>query len=383
MNVRQMEIVCDKDKLPVDIQETCMKYKTIKQWAYILHDKDDTRPHYHIYLNFSPSSCDSKIVAGWFGIAENFIERVKGRKADMLLYLTHGNDSQKNKHQYSPEEVHANFDFETEIESAKILGDFKHYSYAQMLAYIDTMPLSEKATAFTKLKKLWELQCQMLTLQTDRKLQVVFITGKGGAGKTYYAKKLLNSLNYDFCISSSSNDPFQDYLGQKAIILDDLRDKSFEFEDLLKILDNNTSSSVKSRFSNKVFNGEMIVITSSVPLVYWYPEYKYGNNCDTLVQLYRRISGYVQVTPEDITVYNELDDKGKPKGLGQIFKNELAEKAKERPPRTDFGEVFGKFCENADFPAPPEQPAVTPKATVTQTKMVLSDTEARRINDIF
>lgn len=383
MNVRQMEIVCDKDKLPVDIQETCMKYKTIKQWAYILHDKDDTRPHYHIYLNFSPSSCDSKIVAGWFGIAENFIERVKGRKADMLLYLTHGNDSQKNKHQYSPEEVHANFDFETEIESAKILGDFKHYSYAQMLAYIDTMPLSEKATAFTKLKKLWELQCQMLTLQTDRKLQVVFITGKGGAGKTYYAKKLLNSLNYDFCISSSSNDPFQDYLGQKAIILDDLRDKSFEFEDLLKILDNNTSSSVKSRFSNKVFNGEMIVITSSVPLVYWYPEYKYGNNCDTLVQLYRRISGYVQVTPEDITVYNELDDKGKPKGIGQVFKNELAEKAKERPQRTDFGEVFGKFCENADFPAQSEQPAVTPKATVTQTKMVLSDTEARRINDIF
>ena len=39
-----MEIVTDADKLKVDIQETCMKYKTIKQWAYILHDKDDTRP---------------------------------------------------------------------------------------------------------------------------------------------------------------------------------------------------------------------------------------------------------------------------------------------------------------------------------------------------
>ena len=48
MNLRQMEIVTDQDKLNVDIQETCMKYKTIKQWAYILHDKDDTRPHYHI-----------------------------------------------------------------------------------------------------------------------------------------------------------------------------------------------------------------------------------------------------------------------------------------------------------------------------------------------
>lgn len=376
MNVRQMEIVCDKDKLPVDIQETCMKYKTIKQWAYILHDKDDTRPHYHIYLNFSPSSCDSKIVAGWFGIPENFIERVKGRKADMLLYLTHGNDSQKNKHQYSPEEVHANFDFETEIESAKILGDFKHYSYAQMLAYVDTLPLSEKATAFTKLKKLWELQCQCLTLQTDRTLQVVFITGKGGTGKTYYAKKLLKSLDYDFCVSSSSNDPFQDYLGQKAIILDDLRDKSFELEDLLKILDNNTSSSVKSRFSNKVFNGEMIVITSSVPLVYWYPEHK-GNKYDTLNQLYRRISGYVVMTEETVTVYNELDDLGKPAGLGQVFKNDLIDKKRERPPRTDFGAVFGKFCVNAELPGATE---VRPQAAVIQRSFLTVDDN---VPDVF
>ena len=31
MQLRQMEIVTDQDKLSVDIQETCMKYKTIKQ----------------------------------------------------------------------------------------------------------------------------------------------------------------------------------------------------------------------------------------------------------------------------------------------------------------------------------------------------------------
>ena len=38
MVLRQMEIVTDAGKLKVDIQETCMNYKTIKQWAYILHD---------------------------------------------------------------------------------------------------------------------------------------------------------------------------------------------------------------------------------------------------------------------------------------------------------------------------------------------------------
>ena len=372
MNLRQMEIVTDVDKLKVDIQATCMQYSTIKKWAYIVHDKDDTHSHYHIALHFGGASVDTAQVAKWFNLGytdengvehtgENFINKIKGRWTDVLLYLTHGNDTQKNKHQYSTSEVHANFDFETEIQSSKIIGDFEHFSYAQMLKYVDTLPISEKAATFSKLRKLWELRCQILTLNTDRQIQVVFVTGKGGTGKTYYAKKLLNSLDYDFCISSSSNDPFQDYMGQKAIILDDLRDSSFEFEDLLKTLDNNTSSSVRSRFSNKVFNGEMIVITSSVPLVYWYKELQF-NRTETLDQLYRRISCYVVVTDKEITVYDDgIDSYGKPKGLGQVFKNELADMKKENKPKFDYKSAFGKICET-----PPDGDNVFEKQAVQQ-----------------
>ncbi len=325
MHLKQCEIVCDVDKLKVDIQETCMKYKTIKEWAYINHDKDDTRPHYHIYLNFGVSSVDTSVIATWFQVADNFVSRVKGRKADMLMYLTHGNDTQKNKHQYSVDEVHANFDFETEIENSKIIGDFKTYSYAEQLKYIASLPISEKSKAFTQLKKLWELECQTLCLETDRDMQVVFITGKGGSGKTTYAKKMLEKLGYDYCISSSSNDPFQDYLGQKAIILDDLRDRSFELEDLLKLLDNNTRSSVKSRFNNKVFNGKMIVITSSVPLCYWYSKFKSVNSIESLDQLYRRIGTYIEVSKTMINVFDDgVDEKGKGKGTPIAIFNELS-----------------------------------------------------------
>lgn len=345
MQLRQMEIVTDKDKLNVDIQDTCMKYKTIKQWAYILHDKDDTRPHYHIYLNFGAQSVDTKMVAGWFDIGENFIERVKGRKSDVLLYLTHGNNSQQNKHQYDPSEVVSNFDFKTEIENARIIGDFENYSYAQQLTYINKLPIAEKSKAFRMLTDLWKIHCQCLTLNTDRKIEVVFITGKAGAGKTYYAKQMLEKMKFDFCISSSSNDPFQDYLGQKAIILDDLRDTAFELENLLKLLDNYTSSSMKSRFSNKVFNGEMIVITSSVPLSFWYREYRY-HSFDTLEQLYRRISCYIEVDKAEITIYNEIDGNGKPKGVGRIFKNGLSELVRQEIKKTDFGAVFGEICES-------------------------------------
>lgn len=365
MNLRQCEIVTDVDKLNVDLQATFMKYTTIKKWAYINHDKDDTRPHYHICLHFGGASVDIQQVAKWFNLGykdekgnehdgTQFINRIKGRWTDVLLYLTHGNESQKNKHQYSVSEVTANFDFETEIESAKILGDWEHYSYAQQLKYVNSLPTAEKVKAFSQLRKLWELQCQVLTLNTDRNIQVVFIDGKGGSGKTYYAKKLLTSLGYDFCVSSASNDPFQDYLGQKGIILDDMRDYAFAFEDLLKTLDNNTSSSVKSRFANKVFNGEMIVITSKVPLVHWYKtKDNHGNyynlEADDLIQLYRRITCYVHVTDKEIFVYNDgVDELGKPKGKAAVFKNELVDIKAEQKPKADFGAMFGKICESAD-----------------------------------
>ena len=106
MNLKHYEIVIYKDYLKVDIQKTLKEYKTIKKWAYILHDKDDTDPHYHIYVNFGGQSVDSALVAKWFKLAytdengvehsgENFIEKIKGRSSDALLYLIHGNDTQK------------------------------------------------------------------------------------------------------------------------------------------------------------------------------------------------------------------------------------------------------------------------------------------------
>ena len=364
MFLKQMEIVVDKDKIHVDIQKVLMERKTIKKWAYICHDKDDTRPHYHIYINFGNSSINTADVAKWFELGytkdgkeytgEQFIEKVKGRYTDMLLYLTHGNDSQQNKHQYSPDEVRANFDFQTEITNSKILGDFKKFSYAAQLEYVETLPVSEKPTAYRKLETLWKIRCQWLTLHTERKIDVMFICGKGGTGKTYYAKKFLKSMNYDYCVSSSSNDFMQDYLGQKGLILDDCRDRSFKsFEDCLKMLDNHTSSTVQSRFHNKVFNGEIIVITSSVPLSYWFR----GRNGDgnffnvaneDFIQLYRRISCYVEVTHEEITVYDTIGKDGRPKGLGTVYKNELAARPKEEKKKTDFRALFGKICETAE-----------------------------------
>ena len=364
MNLKHYEIVIDQDKLKVDLQQVFMEYKTIKKWAYILHDKDETRPHYHIYINFGKQSVDSALVAKWFNLAytdkngnehtgENFIEKVKGRSTDVFLYLIHGNDTQQYKHQYSPSEVTANFDFGAEIANSKIIGHFDEYSYAQQIDYVENLPISEKRRAFDELEKLWKLRCKWLSLHTDRNIEVIFVTGAGGTGKTYYTKKLLKSMGLDFCVSSSSNDIMQDYLGQKALILDDCRDKTFHsFEDCLKFLDNHTSSSVQSRFANKVFNGDLIAITSATELFKWFHGRDNSGNYYNLTkedfkQFYRRISCYVEVTKEEIFVYHEIDENGKPKGVAQVFKNELSDKQKEKSTKRDFGSLFGKICESA------------------------------------
>ncbi|MGN1061530.1 MAG: hypothetical protein ACI4RO_00235, partial [Candidatus Scatosoma sp.] len=312
-------------------------------------------PHYHIYLNFGRATIPFDMVAGWFGVEPQYVKKIQ-KTGSMLDYLTHANESQQFKHQYAPEEVTANFDFVKEAEIERTFGDFTKYSYAQQIAYVHSLSADKQLKYYTELKKRWELECAYRSLNSERNIEVMFITGKGGTGKTTYAKKLLREkLKYDFCISSSSNDPFQDYKGQWGIVLDDCRDYWFEFEDLLKILDNHTASSIIGRYNNKIFDGKIIIITSKDEPWKWYKEpiqtrgRKRRISSDDLNQFYRRISCYVEVTKEEITVYNEgLDETGHGKGVGQCFVNDLWKYKQETRPRTDFAKLFGEMCESPE-----------------------------------
>ena len=351
---------------PID---TIKRYKTIKKYALICHDKDYNEsgalesPHYHIYLNFGRASVNFDDVARWFNLEPQYVNKVI-KTGSILDYLTHSNDSQQFKHQYSPDEVVANFDFVKEAEIERTFGDFEHYSYAQQLVYVHSLSPDKQLKYYSELKKRWQLECEYRSLNPDRDIDVVFIYGKGGTGKTYYAKQLLGKMGYDYCISSSSNDIFQDYKGQWGIILDDIRDRSLEFEDLLKCLDNHTASSMFGRYNNKVFDGKIIVLTSSVPPRFWYRDLikststystqKYSS--EDLNQFYRRISCYIEMTDETITVYNHgLDDKGLPKGIGQQFTNGVSKIRKEKRKKTDFCSFFTEMCGNSSLYSNVEQ----------------------------
>lgn len=382
MYLKQCLVTSNVEFFKGEVGDIIKSHKTIKQYAYILHDKDiGQSPHWTIYLNFGSSGVDTKQVGEWFGLQESQVEKIKGRKTDALQYLTHSNDTQKHKYQYSVSEIIANFDLETEVKNSKILGDFENFSYAQQLDYVHSLPVSEQVSAYRQLDTLWKNHCKWLSMQTDRNITVMFITGKGGTGKTTYAKKIMKErFGNDFCVSSASNDPWQDYLGQKGMILDDARDKVFEnFSDFLKIIDNHTSSSVASRFSNKVFNGELIIITSSIPINYWYR----GRNSKGMLftvdnegfeQLYRRINCYVEVKQDTIIVYPDgLDERGFPKGLARVYKNNLFDELKKEqtPQKVDFCSMFDKLCGDISTPFDTQQLSIevnTPKHKIDENK---------------
>ena len=89
------------------------KHNEIKKWAYILHDKDDGVPHYHVYLYFGINGPDYDTVARWFMVPSGFVNAIKGNIDNYLPYFVHY--YQKYKYQCLPSEVVANFDFEGEL----------------------------------------------------------------------------------------------------------------------------------------------------------------------------------------------------------------------------------------------------------------------------
>lgn len=271
MNKKLYEIVSNTEHLELTkINEVLSSQNAIKDYAYILHDKDTNNnepvsPHYHVAIRLK-YGVKSDNVAKWFGVTENFIQAVKGDWSDMLKYLTHENAPQK--HQYTEAEVTSNYNWTAdkidkptsrgradEIATAIVNGEIREYNYFEHITVIEYNRYKKDIDNAFKYRT-------DLIKGKERTMECVYITGKSGTGKSTYAKMMCENKGYSYFISSGSNDVLDGYAGQDCIILDDLRPSCMGLSDLLKMLENNTASTVKSRYKNKVLECKMIVITS-------------------------------------------------------------------------------------------------------------------------
>lgn len=320
------EMLFDLDNLSQVLND---KGNCIKEYAYIIHDKDKythsdekrnpehkegtLKPkHIHLILRFNrnqPQQFSS--IAKWFDIPENFVSKIHGSFADGVMYLIHANAP--DKFQYDIEEVTSNFNVQTIIEHEKdknklddilqkiLSGEIREYNKT---IEIDNLLLVYQTR---KINEAFKIRSEYLqATQKDRNTTVIYITGTSGAGKTTLAKMIAKENNLDYFISSGSRDIMDGYCQQPCLICDDIRPSCLGLSDLLKMLDPHTASSVNSRYKNKFLNAELIILTSVLPIDEFYHNV-FENENEPITQLKRRCKLYVSMDKKTIKI-RQWDD---------------------------------------------------------------------------
>lgn len=331
--MRYAEYVQRLDYLPISLDdlENILNSRPIKQWSYLVHDKDTyedgtLKPaHIHVEMKLN-SDQTAETISSWFNDKPERIEKGKSsNKAfmwpNMNLYLVHDTKTaiEGEKYRYEDESVRSNFDFIKLVEDARLgIKEAKEHKKSHPLADVlqdicdDKIPrikLSERISDMERIKydkdiqKAYAIRDEKKALEVDRTMNVMYFYGPSGTGKTTLAKTIGADKGYSVFVSGSSNDPLQGYMGQECVILDDIRGSDWKINDLLKLLDNHTNSLVKSRYSNKLLSDCKLMILTSVEDIDKLYQGLSNYNHEPIEQLKRRCSTLVQFTENRLYFY--------------------------------------------------------------------------------
>lgn len=326
----------------------------VKEAYIIRHDKDkistwdsnlmtntveDKPVHVHALLKFEKGASLNKIALA-VEVEPQYLEKLKsGRYGydNCLAYLIHAKD--ETKYQYRPEEVTTvlgedytsiyNRSIETwlkgratkkaketnlsidwlceQILEGKItknnimLTDDYYTIYGQHKRRINEA--LETAGERRSYRTIAELEAG------EFKKTVIFISAKSGMGKTKLAKELIklikntaseNGSYWESCVTASTN-PFDEYVGQELLLLDDIKGFSLTTSDWLKLLDPYMISPISARYHNKMGSAKIIIITNTMSPVPFFYRTK-GNNNEDLGQFVRRIDLLVHMHDDSFHV---------------------------------------------------------------------------------
>lgn len=327
------EYVQRLDYLPFPLTdlEKILNSRPIKRWAYLVHDKDtnedgtEVPPHLHVEMELNTSQ-KVDTVASWFFDKPERIEKGKSKSKkfmypNMLGYLVHELESSRadEKYVYPREDVVANFDFSAVLDEAQRgIKESKEKKQIPIMPVLDKicnneiprvqigkyLTNEERIKYSRQITEAYKIRDEKLALETERVMNVMYFYGPAGTGKTTWAKEIARKKGYSVFVSGSSNDPLQGYMGQECVILDDIRGSDWKINDLLKFLDNHTSSLVKSRYYNKLMTDCKLMILTSVQsiddLYRGLKEYE----SEPIEQLKRRCTDVLEFSERFITAYH-------------------------------------------------------------------------------
>lgn len=312
---------------PVLLQNIAAHEDAIDAWAYIVHDSDvredgtEKPPHIHLDMRLN-QPLKTSTIAGYFGVPPQYVERIKQKKkvgnrlyADIggaLAYLTHRNAPEK--HQYSDEQVVAKAGFDwVAVRTKSELSQAEFKSFQKTLEDIrsgkvrrynlfDTITMEQYIEHKPDFERAFEYREGQLKNDYNRKLDVIFITGPSGSGKTTLAKQICEKSGCSYCLSGSNRDPMQDYAGQDALILDEVRPGVFTLSDLLKLLDNNSASSAGARYRDKWLETSLVIITTVLSIEDFFCGVRESGR-ESIVQLKRRCKIMILLTHAEMRMF--------------------------------------------------------------------------------
>ena len=306
------------------------------KWAWKLHDQDTfTADHVaviegkrkigerredHIHISIKlPNTKTASAMAKLFNDKPQYFQKFTGDNAvqNMFAYLIHRTEGSKKdgKFEYSPKDVYANFDYQTYVDgvttgikTAQIEKDtIQQEILTGKLRFIDIISHDDLAGFYLKNKQFVQNAIDIrykremnAPMESRRKVNVIYVEGAAGSGKSTFAQAFASKNFGDFCLSSSKNDIVQDYLGQKCMIFDDARTDQMEFDEWMRVLDPyNGRSTVSSRYYNKYLSVECIILTSVTPFEQFPLFCKRGGFTEPIAQWFRRFSSILKVEKEE------------------------------------------------------------------------------------
>lgn len=331
-----------------EIYERLLDDKDIKDFALIVHDKDvkDDNPlelaeeHLHAFISFKQHKSlqyVSKLVVDEENRVDFFNRDTVPDKNERngFLYLLHKTKGSAHKHQYSIDELilPPNSDLKKRIKKwEKNYQSFlnktsdnkrKHVvkqhleSYANLL--IDYDELEQKLTSLelaqnsTLLKNIDELRIKKkhadyVKNKRYKDKKVIYIYGASGVGKSRLSKRIAHNFvdnNKNVYVTSSNRDPFQNYIDERVIILEEFRATTGVAEnELFQLLDKtNSSFSAGARYRDKLLMPELVIINS----IHAPTEILSAERLNKM-QLYRRLDAVIYIDKLNIAT-QLLDEK--------------------------------------------------------------------------
>lgn len=268
----------------VDLIENKLKPK---MYGVVLHDKDideqgqPTEPHVHAMLCFD-NARSLNSVAKQLGDKPQYIEAWRGNKNNGFAYLCHRTADAKDKYQYKPEDVIANFDYPVLLQ--KISAEVANSNSTSIKLLLDLLyngsiskdEVEEHLTGsqygrfknqienvYAKYLQNQAEQFRKKMIEQNKSVKVIWIYGASGTGKTSLAKEYAEKAEQEYFVTGSSRDIFQNYKGEHTLIMDELRPNVIPYADLLRILDPyENNKMLPARYHDKALACDLIIITT-------------------------------------------------------------------------------------------------------------------------